>query len=179
MWIYLQMLWCRWGQEGSGLRQIGMNSTWLPQTTLWNKKNWKKSTPVYQFRGRTLSAAVNWVQFLWETLVTGVSRVFCVRPTATRTLVSQLFSFFLLLCMQHHCSSALTRKGNSTIFGEPGIKRLDVEEDSGTCSSLRKGRPWRFMSSSCTPGSDLCAFGGFLPLALSARVSWSRRWEGK
>lgn len=29
------------------------------------------------------------------------------------------------------------------------------------------------MSASCTPGSDLCAFGGFPPLALSGRVSWS------
>lgn len=74
--------------------------------------------------------------------------------------------------MQHRCSSALSHGGEiAPSLGNKEVNRLDVEEDSGACSSLRKGATPAFMSSSCTPGSDLCAFGGFLPLASSAWVS--------
>lgn len=62
--------------------------------------------------------------------MTGVSRVFCVRPTATRTLVSQLFSFFFwLLCMQHRCSSALSHGGEiAPSLGNKEVKGLTLRK---------------------------------------------------
>lgn len=143
MWIYRQALWCRWGQKGSGLRLMGKNSTWLPQTTLWEKRAEEKSTSVYQFRGTGAQCSGKLGAILWETLVTGVSSVLREADGHQDSGFTTFFSVFFFLCSACSIIVPLLSHGREIApsLGNQEVKGLMLRNTAARVHRWGRGDP--------------------------------------